>query len=55
LNLQNLRVFYALWPDGNVNSDLAETARRMHRTVGGRRTRDDSIHGSPNCWCRRLS
>lgn len=44
MNLQRLRVFYALWPDRNVNGDLAETARRMHRAVGGRRTRDDSIH-----------
>jgi len=44
LNPQRLRVFYALWPDRSVNSALAETARRLHRVVSGRRARDDSIH-----------
>jgi 2'-5' RNA ligase len=44
LNPQRLRVFYALWPDRSVTNALAEAARRMHRAVGGRRTRDDSIH-----------
>ncbi|MBI3529365.1 MAG: RNA 2',3'-cyclic phosphodiesterase [Betaproteobacteria bacterium] len=38
------RVFFALWPDAGVRADLAQAARRMHRVVHGRRTRDDSIH-----------
>jgi len=44
LNPQGLRVFYALWPNRSARNALAEAARRMHRVVGGRRTRDDSIH-----------
>lgn len=44
MNPRRLRVFYALWPDRSVNIALARAARRMHRAVGGRRTRDDSIH-----------
>ena len=38
------RVFYALWPDAEVRSALAQTSRRMHGVLQGRRTRDDSIH-----------
>lgn len=44
MNAPRLRVFFALWPDGNANVALADAARRMHRAVGGTRTRDDSIH-----------
>jgi 2'-5' RNA ligase len=38
------RVFFALWPDDRVRSSLALAARRMHRLMHGRRTRDESIH-----------
>lgn len=38
------RVFFALWPDDGVRSSLARAARRMHRVMHGRRTRDESIH-----------
>lgn len=38
------RVFFALWPDENVRASLALAARRMHRVLHGRRTRDASIH-----------
>jgi 2'-5' RNA ligase len=38
------RVFFALWPDAAVRGALADTARRMHRALHGRRTREDSIH-----------
>lgn len=38
------RVFFALWPDDDVRGALAAAARRMHRVLHGRRTRDESIH-----------
>lgn len=38
------RVFFAFWPDDVVRSSLALAARRMHRVMHGRRTRDASIH-----------
>ncbi len=38
------RVFFALWPDDGVRSSLARAARRMHRVMHGRRTRDENIH-----------
>jgi 2'-5' RNA ligase len=38
------RVFFALWPDDEVRAALALAARRMHRVLHGRRTRDESIH-----------
>jgi 2'-5' RNA ligase len=44
LNLQRARVFYALWPDRSANSALTEAATRLHRVVGGRPTREGSIH-----------
>ena len=44
MNVPRLRVFFALWPDRSVNIALSDAARRMHRVVGGTRTRNDSIH-----------
>lgn len=38
------RVFFALWPDAATRGLLGQAARRMHHVLGGRRTRDDSIH-----------
>lgn len=38
------RVFFALWPDEEVRASLALAARRMHRVLHGRRTRDESLH-----------
>ncbi len=38
------RVFFALWPDGDTRGLLGQAARQMHLELGGRRTRDDSIH-----------
>jgi len=38
------RVFFALWPDDAVRLALAGAARKMHRVLHGRRTRDESIH-----------
>jgi 2'-5' RNA ligase len=38
------RVFFALWPDDSTRSSLALAARRMHRILHGRRTRDACLH-----------
>jgi 2'-5' RNA ligase len=38
------RVFFALWPDETTRAGLGAAARRMHRVLHGRRTRDESIH-----------
>lgn len=38
------RLFFALWPDARVRADLAQVAQRMHRAVGGRCSRDESLH-----------
>lgn len=38
------RVFFALWPGEGVRASLALAARRMHRVLHGRRTRDESLH-----------
>jgi 2'-5' RNA ligase len=44
LSVRTQRVFFALWPDVRVRTELAQAAQRMHRVSHGRRTRDDSIH-----------
>jgi 2'-5' RNA ligase len=38
------RVFFALWPDADVQARLAEAAGVMHRTAQGRLTRAANIH-----------
>jgi 2'-5' RNA ligase len=38
------RLFFALWPDAAVRAALAQWSRAMHRELGGRITREDSIH-----------
>lgn len=38
------RLFFALWPDEKVRAGLGAAARRMHRALHGRRTRDESLH-----------
>jgi 2'-5' RNA ligase len=43
-SLGTQRVFFALWPDDKVRAGLAAAARRMHRGLHGRRTRDESLH-----------
>jgi 2'-5' RNA ligase len=44
LSASTHRVFFALWPGAGVRAGLARAAREMHRTLGGRCTRADSIH-----------
>lgn len=41
---ERVRVFYALWPPPSAARALADHARALERTVGGRVTRTDSIH-----------
>ena len=38
------RLFFALWPDARMRTELAQAAQRMHRAVAGRCARDDSLH-----------
>jgi 2'-5' RNA ligase len=38
------RVFFALWPDAAVRRELARRGERMHRLLGGKPTRAESIH-----------
>lgn len=38
------RVFFALWPDRELAGDLAATARECAGLVGGRPTRQETIH-----------
>jgi 2'-5' RNA ligase len=38
------RFFFALWPGARVRADLAKAAQRMHRTVDGKCSREESLH-----------
>jgi 2'-5' RNA ligase len=38
------RVFFALWPNDAVRHELAHRGERMHRLLGGKPTRAESIH-----------
>lgn len=38
------RVFFALWPNPEVQSALDRTAHKLHAMCGGRQTRRDTIH-----------
>lgn len=38
------RVFFALWPDAERRSVLADLSRRIHAQCAGRLTRDDTLH-----------
>ncbi|HZP88806.1 MAG TPA: RNA 2',3'-cyclic phosphodiesterase [Burkholderiales bacterium] len=38
------RVFFALWPDERVRRHLVEVGQRLHAQLGGRLTREESIH-----------
>jgi 2'-5' RNA ligase len=40
----NARVFFALWPDPAVRSALHRHGQALHRELGGKLTRADSIH-----------
>jgi 2'-5' RNA ligase len=38
------RVFFALWPDSAVQAALYRHGQHMHRALGGKLTRADSVH-----------
>src|SRR5512134_1178233 len=38
------RVFFALWPDPPVRAALYRHGQALHREVGGKLTRADSVH-----------
>ena len=38
------RVFFALWPDQTVQAALHRYGQALHRTLGGKLTRADSVH-----------
>jgi 2'-5' RNA ligase len=38
------RVFFALWPNSEVQSALDRAAQNLHAVCGGRKTRCDTIH-----------
>ncbi len=40
------RVFFALWPDAATAASLRATAQQWHRSLGGRVTREDSLHAT---------
>ncbi len=39
-----VRAFFALWPDPATRARLLQATRRLHRLVGGRPTRPDTLH-----------
>jgi RNA 2',3'-cyclic 3'-phosphodiesterase len=39
-----VRVFFALWPDATVRALLMREAVALHRALGGKLTRDESVH-----------
>ena len=41
---QTVRLFFALWPDVDIRSDLEQLSIQMHALCGGRRTRAEAIH-----------
>ena len=38
------RLFFALWPEAEIQAELAQYGRELQRGVGGRLTRQESIH-----------
>lgn len=44
MDMDQARVFFALWPDAEVRGELDRAAARLHKLRGGRRTRAETIH-----------
>lgn len=38
------RIFFALWPEAEVRGRLMRQGLKMHRLVGGKLTREESVH-----------
>ncbi len=41
---ENLRLFFALWPDADTRAQLAQTGKWLHKHWDGRRMSADSLH-----------
>lgn len=41
---ETARVFFALWPEEAIRRRLGEEAQRLHKLLGGRQTRADTLH-----------
>jgi 2'-5' RNA ligase len=41
---ETVRVFFALWPDDTVRHGLMQVGLKMHRQLGGKLTREASVH-----------
>lgn len=39
-----LRLFFALWPDEEIQARFEQASQRLHRICGGKRTRRENIH-----------
>ncbi|MGB5081465.1 MAG: RNA 2',3'-cyclic phosphodiesterase, partial [Burkholderiales bacterium] len=39
-----MRLFFALWPDDEVRTQLARRSRELHAVCGGRPTRPENLH-----------
>lgn len=42
--LKPARLFLALWPEAPVQQRLAEETRRLHKALGGKPTRPETVH-----------
>lgn len=38
------RLFFALWPDAQIQAEFVSAAKRMQQTCGGHRTRRENMH-----------
>jgi 2'-5' RNA ligase len=44
LKLEPVRLFFALWPETELQQALYQAGNRLHQRCGGRRTRRENIH-----------
>jgi RNA 2',3'-cyclic 3'-phosphodiesterase len=44
MSAEQIRVFFALWPDAKVRARLDAIAGELHKLRAGRRTRPDTLH-----------
>src|SRR5262245_44058018 len=42
--LPRARMFFALWPNDAISGQLARVGSKLHRELGGKPTRDASVH-----------
>lgn len=44
MNLEPVRLFFALWPEAELQQAFFEAGNKLHQRCGGRRTRRENIH-----------